>query len=123
MAVFISKDAADSVVDVLRSLGYECEYHVRDYVDPNDVGYYIPDGRSPNHIVGIRASRWEKVVYIGEPIKTRGDYGDLIYSGRLDPDGYVHTWDSTFGWTTWGKFNPIDWERTEIIVKRIEDDY
>lgn len=53
----------------------------------------------------------EIVEYLGEPSRTRGDYGEEVQTGYLDSRNNIWTWDSTFGWSRWDTFNP-SWRKT-----------
>ena len=70
-------------------------------------------------ITGDRQAE-SRVKYIGPDILTRGEYGERIsYGYRIsdngmddifDPDGeHVVVWDSSYGWTMWGRYDSQDW--------------
>jgi len=64
----------------------------------------------------------EKVLYKGEEILTRDNYGERVISGRLQ-DGDVFVWDSAFGWFNYGPYVEQDWEKTGEIKGDVEADY
>jgi hypothetical protein len=47
------------------------------------------------------------VEYIGEPVLTRGSFGEEVQTGRLFA-GYIHVWDSMVGWISWTKWEGLD---------------
>jgi hypothetical protein len=67
--------------------------------------------------------KWKKVNYIGEPCRTRGEFGECIKTGRMDPDEYIYIWDGDYGWTIWGRYNPTEWEMTNEPVDPVTADW
>lgn len=63
----------------------------------------------------------KKAIYKGEPVLTRGDYGEEIISGRADETG-VFVWDSAYGWFFFGPISN-DWEITEDVVDDVKADF
>lgn len=66
---------------------------------------------------------WYKVDYLIPDELTRGDNGEVIVSGRLDPEGWVHVWDSSFGWFSHSPFDSKSWDMTYIEVEPVVDNY
>jgi len=68
---------------------------------------------------------FEIVKYTGPTIRTRGEYGEDVISGRIDPEGGLYVFDSTYGWSFWsvivkdGVIAP-DWERTGEMAVPVE---
>lgn len=50
-----------------------------------------------------------RVMYAGSPICTRGEYGESVEVGRVDPHGYVWVWDATYGWCQFGRIDDGNW--------------
>lgn len=56
-----------------------------------------------------------KLEYVGEPILTRGDFGEQIKFGHIDTNCEIWVWDSTYGYISLGclgEHNITDWKLT-----------
>ncbi|OFW70365.1 MAG: hypothetical protein A2065_00015 [Alphaproteobacteria bacterium GWB1_45_5] len=64
-------------------------------------------------------TKFEKVIYIGEPRLTRGDNGERIDTGRLSPGGSVYVQDATYGWYLDSSYSPDRWKKTGETVDSV----
>ncbi len=71
----------------------------------------------------MKEKMFERVKFIGEPELTRGDYGENISFGRMDSDGSVYVWDSTYGWFFHSRFDSGLWEKTGELRPAVEAEF
>jgi hypothetical protein len=91
----------------IKALAAEFDFEDQDMSDWPQVSYPAEEEVDPRKGV--------KVNYVGEPVLTRGDFGEQVQSGWYYDD-QIYVWDATFGWRQWGPFDIKDWRLDEPVL-------